>query len=187
MAALAGNPQERLRFIHVAGTNGKGSTCAMLETFTAQRPARRAVHIAPSRSFAERIQVNPSGSRIGLREDWRRRCTLAAEFPKEGHPTYSRWSPWMALRWFSEQQCELVVWETGLGGRLDATNIITPLASVITNIGFDHQQWTRRHVDKSRQPKRPHIKPACRHHRATPGRGLEVIAQTGQRAGAPLP
>ena len=47
----------------------------------------------------------------------------------------------MALRYFAEQQCDLVIWETGLGGRLDATNIVTPLASVITNIQYDHQKW----------------------------------------------
>src|SRR4030095_8205863 len=60
---------------------------------------------------------------------------------RETHPTFFEALTVMALRYFAEQECELVIWETGLGGRLDATNIVTPLASVITNIGFDHQQW----------------------------------------------
>jgi len=93
----------------------------------------------------------------------------------------------MALRWFSEQQCDLVIWETGLGGRLDATNIVTPLASVITNIGFDHQQWLGDSLDKIAAEKAGIIKPGVPViTAATPGRGLEVIAETAQRAGAPL-
>ena len=56
-------------------------------------------------------------------------------------PTFFEFITVVALRFFAEQRCDVVIWETGLGGRLDATNIITPLASVITNIGWDHQQW----------------------------------------------
>jgi len=66
---------------------------------------------------------------------------LFERFPAEHHPTFFEALTVMALRYFAEQQCDLVIWETGLGGRLDATNIVTPLASVITNIGLDHQQW----------------------------------------------
>ena len=65
----------------------------------------------------------------------------------------------MALRYFAEQKCDLVIWETGLGGRLDATNIVTPLASVITNIGFDHQQWLGDTLEKIAAEKAGIIKP----------------------------
>src|SRR6185503_9605 len=56
-------------------------------------------------------------------------------------PTFFEFVTVMALKYFDEQKCDLVIWETGMGGRLDATNIVTPLASVITNIDFDHQNW----------------------------------------------
>src|SRR5207245_1039198 len=64
-----------------------------------------------------------------------------ATFPAEHHPTFFEVVTVNALRYFAEQKCELVIWETGLGGRLDATNIVVPLASVITNIQYDHQEW----------------------------------------------
>ena len=72
---------------------------------------------------------------------WNEIKPLLTQFPKERHPTFFEVVTVMALRYFAEQKCDLVIWETGLGGRLDATNIVTPLASVITNIQFDHQAW----------------------------------------------
>jgi dihydrofolate synthase/folylpolyglutamate synthase len=66
---------------------------------------------------------------------------LLPQFPADHHPTFFEFITVMALKFFAEQACELVIWETGLGGRLDATNIVQPLASVITNIALDHQQW----------------------------------------------
>jgi dihydrofolate synthase/folylpolyglutamate synthase len=65
----------------------------------------------------------------------------------------------MALKYFAEQKCDLVIWETGLGGRLDATNIVTPLASVITNIAFDHEQWLGDTLGKIAAEKAGIIKP----------------------------
>jgi dihydrofolate synthase/folylpolyglutamate synthase len=143
LAALAGNPQERLRFIHVAGTNGKGSTCAMLESVYRAAGLRVGLFTSPHLvSFAERIQVNrqliPEGEVVRLVTELR---PLLASFPAEAHPTFFEVVVTMALRYFAEQRCDLVIWETGLGGRLDATNIVMPLASVITNIQFDHERW----------------------------------------------
>jgi dihydrofolate synthase/folylpolyglutamate synthase len=143
LAALAGYPQSQLRFIHVAGTNGKGSTCAMLESIYRAAGLKVGLFTSPHLvAFGERIQVD----RHLLREpDVVRLVTemqgLLKEFPVESHPTFFEVVAVMGLRYFVEQQCDLVIWETGLGGRLDATNIVTPLASVITNIEFDHQQW----------------------------------------------
>src|SRR4051812_36566792 len=65
----------------------------------------------------------------------------------------------MALRYFAEQKCDLVIWETGLGGRLDATNIVTPLASVITNIQYDHQKWLGESLSSIASEKAGIIKP----------------------------
>jgi dihydrofolate synthase/folylpolyglutamate synthase len=66
---------------------------------------------------------------------------LIAQLPEGDHPTFFEVVTIMALKWFAEQKCDIVIWETGLGGRLDATNIVTPLASVITNVQFDHEKW----------------------------------------------
>lgn len=189
LAALAGNPHERLRFIHVAGTNGKGSTCAMLESIYRHSGLRIGLFTSPHLvSFAERLQVNrqwiPEPDFAQLVEETQ--CWLS-DFPKEAHPTLFEVVTVMALRWFSEQQCDLVIWETGLGGRLDATNIVTPLASVITNIGFDHQQWLGDTLDKIAAEKAGIIKPGVPViTAATPGRGLEVISETAQRVGSPI-
>ncbi len=143
LAALAGNPQNRLRFIHVAGTNGKGSACAMLESIYRAAGLRVGLFTSPHLvSFRERIQVNrqliPENEVIRLVEGL---LPLLKQFPTDHHPTFFEVVTVMALKYFAEQECELVIWETGLGGRLDATNIVTPLASVITNIAFDHEQW----------------------------------------------
>jgi dihydrofolate synthase/folylpolyglutamate synthase len=143
LAALAGNPQEKLRFIHVAGTNGKGSTCAMLESIYRASGLRVGLFTSPHLvSFRERIQVN----RQLISENEVVRLVLELQpllkqFSADHHPTFFEVVVVMALKFFAEQKCDLVIWETGLGGRLDSTNIVTPLASIITNIAFDHQQW----------------------------------------------
>ena len=161
LAALAGNPQAQLRFIHVAGTNGKGSTCAMLESIYRAAGLRVGLFTSPHLvSFRERIQIN---RQLISEADVAR---LAAElheslkeFPAEQHPTMFEVVTVMALKYFAEQKCDLVIWETGLGGRLDATNIVTPLASVITNIAFDHTQWLGNTLEKIAAEKAGIIKP----------------------------
>ncbi len=143
LAALAGNPQERLRFIHVAGTNGKGSTCAMLESIYRWAGLRVGLFTSPHLvHFSERIQVNrepiPERDVVRLVEGMR---PLVEQFGRDHHPTFFEVATVMALSYFAEKACDVVVWETGLGGRLDATNIVHPLASVITTIEFDHEKW----------------------------------------------
>lgn len=143
LAELAGNPQNKLRFIHVAGTNGKGSTCAMLESIYRMAGLRVGLFTSPHLvAFGERIQVNrkpiSEADIVRLVDDMK---SLVARFPADSHPTFFEVVTVMALQYFAEQKCDLVIWEAGLGGRLDATNIVTPLASVITNIQFDHQAW----------------------------------------------
>src|SRR4029078_5861125 len=74
-------------------------------------------------------------------------------------PTFFEFVTVLALVYFEEQKCDLVIWETGMGGRLDATNIVTPLASVITNIQFDHQQWLGHTLAEIAREKAGIIKP----------------------------
>jgi dihydrofolate synthase/folylpolyglutamate synthase len=157
LAALVGNPQEKLRFIHVAGTNGKGSTCAMLESIYRAAGLRVGLFTSPHLvSFRERIQVNrqliPESKIVRLVGEIR-----AAN--QEHDVTLFEFATVMALKYFAEQKCDLVIWETGLGGRLDATNIVTPLASVITNIAFDHEQWLGNTLEKIAAEKAGIIKP----------------------------
>jgi dihydrofolate synthase/folylpolyglutamate synthase len=89
-------------------------------------------------SFRERIQVN---RQLISEVEVARLVEKTAKFARTTETTFFEFVTVMALQYFAEQKCDLVIWETGLGGRLDATNIVIPLASVITNIGFDHQQW----------------------------------------------
>jgi dihydrofolate synthase/folylpolyglutamate synthase len=161
LAALAGNPQSKLRFIHVAGTNGKGSTCAMLESIYRAAGLKVGLFTSPHLvAFGERIQVNrqPVGLAdiIRLVEEMQ---LLLKDFPEDEHATFFEVVTIMALRYFAEQKCDLVIWETGLGGRLDATNIVTPLASVITNIQYDHQKWLGETLAKIATEKAGIIKP----------------------------
>src|SRR6266446_4668122 len=93
----------------------------------------------------------------------------------------------MALRYFAARNCDLVVWETGLGGRLDATNIVTPLASVITNVQYDHQQWLGQTLASIAAEKAGIIKPGIPVITATDDpEALKVIEETVRRQGAPL-
>jgi dihydrofolate synthase/folylpolyglutamate synthase len=189
LAALAGEPQASLRFIHVAGTNGKGSTCAMLESIYRASGLRVGLFTSPHLvSFAERLQVNrqPIAQAEVVRLVGQMQGLLQA-FPADAPPTFFEVVTVMALRWFAQQRCDLVIWETGLGGRLDATNIVTPLASVITNIGLDHQQWLGDTVARIAAEKAGIVKPGVPVVTAArPGQGLEVIAAMARQRSAPL-
>src|SRR5712675_985724 len=171
LAGLVGNPQEKLRFIHVAGTNGKGSTCAMLESIYRAAGLRVGLFTSPHLvSFRERIQINRQlileNEVVRLVEELRRTGVAPVSDSKakmgdrrDACPTFFEFITVMALKFFAEQKCDLVIWETGLGGRLDATNIVVPLASVITNIAFDHQQWLGDTLEKIAAEKAGIIKP----------------------------
>jgi dihydrofolate synthase/folylpolyglutamate synthase len=189
LAAMAGNPEKKLRFIHVAGTNGKGSTCAMLESIYRAAGLRVGLFTSPHLvSFRERIQVGreliSEADVVRLVEKFK---TLSETFPREHHPTFFEVVTVMALEFFAEHACDLVIWETGLGGRLDATNIVTPLASVITNIGLDHQQWLGDTLDKIAFEKAGIIKPGIPVATATDEpAALAVIKHVAKERRAPL-
>ncbi len=142
LAALAGNPQASLRFLHVAGTNGKGSVCAMLESVHRAAGRRTGLYTSPHLvRFGERIQVDrrpiPDADLARLVGWLHARVATAVPVLE---PTFFEFTTVLALLWFAEQRVDVVLWETGLGGRWDATNIVDPLASVVTDIGRDHMQ-----------------------------------------------
>ena len=189
LADLAGRPQDRLRFIHVAGTNGKGSTCAMLESIYRAAGLRVGLFTSPHLvAFGERIQVN---RRLIAEAEVVRRLgelkPLLAQFPPDEHPTFFEVITVMALNHFAAEKCDLVIWETGLGGRLDATNIVTPLASLITNVDYDHQQWLGETLEKIAEEKAGIIKPGIPAlTAASRPEALAVIAGIARSRGAPL-
>jgi dihydrofolate synthase / folylpolyglutamate synthase len=196
LAALAGNPQNQLRFIHVAGTNGKGSTCAMLESIYRAAGLRVGLFTSPHLvSFRERIQINRqliSESEVARLVMELRGLQSGTGFQpvsdrQDAHPTLFEFATVMALKYFAEQKCDLVIWETGLGGRLDATNIVTPLASVITNIAFDHQQWLGDTLEKIAAEKAGIIKPGVPVVTATNApEALAVIEEIARDKNAPM-
>ena len=189
LAALAGNPQKKLQFIHVAGTNGKGSTCAMLESIYRKAGLRVGLFTSPHLvAFSERIQVNrrplADGDVAALVAELQ---PLLKQFPAEQHPTFFEVVTVMALKYFASQQCDLVVWETGLGGRLDATNIVGPLVSVITNIQYDHQKYLGESLASIAFEKAGIIKPGVPVVTGTDApEALEVIRGTAREHNAPL-
>jgi len=205
LARLAGHPERQLRFIHVAGTNGKGSTCAMLESIYRGAGLHVGLFTSPHLvAFGERIQVNrqPISEadvvrlvgelRALVEQDWGPLPPAAAnsappELGPTDHPTFFEVVTVLALRYFAEQRCDLVVWETGMGGRLDATNIVTPLASVITNIQYDHQKWLGETLASIAAEKAGIIKPGVPVITgADAPDALAVITDTARQLQAPL-
>jgi dihydrofolate synthase / folylpolyglutamate synthase len=184
-----GHPERSLRFIHVAGTNGKGSTCAVLESLYRAAGYRVGLFTSPHLvRFSERIQVNresiPDADVVRLVARLRQ---LLDGLPSDRHPTFFEVVTVIALLYFAEQHCDLVVWETGMGGRLDATNIVTPLASVITNVQFDHQTWLGSTHAQIAAEKAGIIKPNVPVLTATDEvDALDVLARTAQSLHAPL-
>lgn len=137
-----GHPERRTRFIHVAGTNGKGSVCAMLSSLLTQAGYRTGLFTSPFLSDV-REQVRVDGRRID-REAFARlaRRIESCGSPPDELPTEFELMTALAFLYFAEQACDIVVLETGLGGGLDATNVIPPpLMAVITPIGLDHTQF----------------------------------------------
>ncbi|MBF0515838.1 MAG: bifunctional folylpolyglutamate synthase/dihydrofolate synthase [Nitrospirae bacterium] len=142
IAGLLGDPQTAYKSIHVAGTNGKGSTCAMLQGILIARGYKTGLFTSPHMvRFTERIKVN--GAEI-LPDDVVALTEEINEVIKGAHgltPTFFEFVTALAFLYFKRQCVDWVVFETGMGGRFDATNIIAPEASVITNIDIDHMEF----------------------------------------------
>jgi len=134
-----GRPEKRLKFVHVAGTNGKGSVCASLSEMLSHGGYRVGVYTSPHlSSVRERFRI---GSRYISEEEFADLGTKICGILGQEQITYFEFTTALGLLWFSESDVELVLLETGLGGRLDATNIVTPLVSVITSISMDHEAY----------------------------------------------
>ena len=139
LVEVLGNPQQSLRFIHVAGTNGKGSVCAMLESICRAQGLKTGLFTSPHLvRYNERIQVNrrpvPDTEIIrGINEI----RTLISEH--DLNPSFFEITTALSFLYFFRSQVDIVILETGLGGRLDSTNIVRPIVSILTSIDLDHQ------------------------------------------------
>lgn len=142
LLSLLGDPQDRLRFVHVAGTNGKGSTCAMLASILQAAGYKTGLYTSPFvNRFNERIALNgtpiPDQDLVGI-FDKIRPIVDNMEYP----PSEFELITCAAMLYYREQKCDVVVLEVGMGGEFDSTNVIkTPLLTIITAMGFDHMKY----------------------------------------------
>ena len=134
---LMGQPQDSFKSLHIAGTNGKGSSSHFMASILQEHGYKVGLYTSPHlHSFTERIKING----IQVAEEWVADfVTNHQNLIETVRPSFFEWTVIMAFTYFKEQQVDYAIIETGLGGRLDSTNIISPLACLITNISFDHQ------------------------------------------------
>lgn len=144
LLAGLGQPQERYPTLLIAGTKGKGSTAAFLESILRAAGRRTGLYISPHlHTWRERIQVDRqliAKSAVAAWIECLRPLVAGMRGTEQGPPTYYEISTALALGYFAEQQVEVAILEVGLGGRLDATNVVIPRVSVITTIGYDHTE-----------------------------------------------
>jgi len=137
-----GDPQKKLKFIHVAGSNGKGSTCAMLASILCNAGYRTGLYTSPHiQSFCERFQINGKYIEKEQLAEITEQVRDAAE-QMEDHPSQFEISTAIGMLYFKKEQCDVVVLEVGMGGLLDSTNAIdSPEIAVIMNIGLEHTEY----------------------------------------------
>jgi len=157
-----GDPQKKLKFVHVAGSNGKGSTCAMLDAILRRAGCRVGLYISPYiQDFCERMQVDgeniPGETLAAITERVRREADAM-----EDHPSQFELVTAIAMEFFLQRRCDIVVLEVGMGGALDSTNVIDPPeAAVLTNIGLEHTEYLGDTLEKIAATKAGIIKPGC--------------------------
>ena len=157
-----GNPQKKLKFIHVAGSNGKGSTCAMLDAILRESGYCTGLYISPYiQDFCERMQVNGENVPHEVLADITGRVREQADAMAD-HPSQFELVTAIALEYFYEAKCDIVVLEVGMGGALDSTNAIdAPEVAVITNIGLEHTEYLGDTLEAIAATKAGIIKPGC--------------------------
>ena len=152
------NPQNKFKSIHIAGTNGKGSTSHLLAAILQQAGYKTGLYTSPHlKDFRERIKINGTMVSESFVTDFVTRTKIVAE---KTQPSFFELTMAMAFDYFAQQKVDIAIIETGLGGRLDSTNIITPILSVITNIGFDHMNILGNTLANIAEEKAGIIKPA---------------------------
>jgi len=186
LLALLDNPHRKFRSVHVAGTKGKGSTSVMIASILRAAGYRVGLYTSPHlHTFRERIRLDDEMiSERSVATLTERLQPLVAQVP---NLTTFEIITVLACEYFAESEADLVVLEVGLGGRLDATNVVTPLAAVITPISFDHTQYLGHTLTAIATEKAGIIKPGVPVVSAPqPAEALAVIEATCRERGAPL-
>jgi len=161
---LLGEPHKKLKVIHVAGTNGKGSTSSLISSILQSNGYKVGLYTSPHLvDFTERIKINNKPidrEKVSeLLERIKPSIDKVANTPSYGHPTFFEVITSMAFLYFFEEQVDFLVLEVGLGGRLDATNVCEPLISVITHVDYDHMDKLGNSLEEITREKGGIIKP----------------------------
>ncbi|NCU32753.1 MAG: bifunctional folylpolyglutamate synthase/dihydrofolate synthase, partial [Candidatus Moranbacteria bacterium] len=146
LCAVAGNPYKKFPSVHVAGTNGKGSVSHLLASILQTKGLKTGLYTSPHLvDFRERIRINgtmiPEENVVAFVEKYKKNI-------EEIKPSFFEMSFVMAIEYFASQNVDIAIIETGMGGRLDSTNVITPILSIITNIDYDHTQFLGNTLEK---------------------------------------
>ncbi len=162
-----GNPQNRFKTVHVTGTNGKGSVCAFVASVLRKAGYRVGLYTSPHLvRFNERIVVDgreiPDEDVARIYAEMRPAIERTSGGSKVRQPTFFEVTTAMAFHYFAERKIDIGVIEVGMGGRMDATNVIRPLVAVLTRIGLEHTEHLGKTVDRIAREKAGIIKPGCR-------------------------
>lgn len=173
LCTILGNPERDFRSIHIAGTNGKGSTSHFIASVLQESGLKTGLFTSPHlKDFRERIKINgrmiPKSDVVAFVKHHK------ADFDTV-QPSFFEWTFSLAAWYFAKEKTDIAVIETGMGGRLDSTNVVNPLISVITNIGLDHTQFLGTTLSKIAAEKAGIIKP-----------GIPVIIGETQAQSAPV-
>jgi dihydrofolate synthase / folylpolyglutamate synthase len=157
LCGILGNPENKFSSVHVAGTNGKGSTSHLIASVFQQAGIKTGLYTSPHlHDFRERIRINgfmiPEEEVVGFVNKWK------GQFEEIGL-SFFEMTVGMAFDYFAREKVDIAVIEVGMGGRLDSTNVITPLVSVITNIGMDHMRFLGNSLQEIAREKAGIIKP----------------------------
>ncbi len=186
LMSLLDNPEKKLKVIHIGGTNGKGSTSAMVASILQEAGYRVGLFTSPHlHSYTERIQIN----RVQIEKE--RLAQLLntikpymEQMVADGyeHPTEFEVYTAMALLYFAQEKVDFAVIEVGLGGLIDSTNVVDPLVAVITNVGMDHMDYLGSTIQEITRVKAGIIKPGCKVVTAVDNReALEIIKEVCQK------
>ncbi len=187
LLALCGSPHLQLTTLHIAGSNGKGSTSTILASTLAESGLKAGLFTSPHLvDFRERIRINgtmiPQDYVVHFVESMREKM------PSNLAPTFFELTTAMAFAYFRDEQVDIAVIEVGMGGRLDSTNVITPLCSVITNVSMDHSQYLGDTIVKIAHEKAGIIKPSVPVvlSRSTDAEVTKVVEERAKELHSPL-
>jgi len=182
-----GNPQKNYKIIHVAGTNGKGSVCKFLESILRCSGYNVGIYLSPHlQRFSERIIVNNKEISESEIVSLVKNIKPIVDEMNENPPTYFEIVTAMAFQYFKEKNVEFAVVEVGLGGRYDATNIVDPIATVITNVTLEHQNILGKKVEEIAFQKAGIVKDNVPLITAASGKALNVIKEVASEKNSPV-